>query len=1360
MFRNFSWRSLRVPALLGCIFVLFSLSYYFFWVESRQQYLISRNFRVLANIGAQIDESINSQAKILELNAKTRFNEKEARQHVPKLYKFYKITPEGRPLVPSSYPATVKEEVKIDSIWSSLFYWDHNESGDWLKIRILDQEGVGRYEAVLRLIPLLSEILQQESIKRLVFDKVVLATADGRVIYQGDDSELRLTRLDRLISQEAADKKSAPFEALARSTNAIEVTLSGAKYHLFIQPFQTSLRATKNAEKDSEAESSLIICGLVSKQKFTFNSLAISFSFMATITALILLTIFSWPFLKLSLIGEHQRVRTTDVWLVGLCCLLITALVTIFWLDYWAYSRIKTNLDSQLAELADNIQANVKKEVKLAYRQLQNFRDVQPDYSNVHPDSNNVQPDRVCQLIPQIPAKTKTDNTQMPVNCQADQNIPGEKPIALPFSEWFLIHRKDSEDHSQGESDLKCRWDKKATPPVFVKDRGYFKEANAEHLWPAPEEDDSKKKYVLESIRSWTTGAERAVITAPCNDNFIAAVSVDLRSLIRPVLPPDFGYAVIDADGKVLFHTDSKRNLVENFFAETEGSRHLKAAVKTRRDEYLDLRYWGQNYRAYITPLASLPETPWYLVTFADKQPVRTLNVEWLVTTNLFLALYAGVYILIGLVIVFLQPAYRPMKLWPDRALIPQYRRLSWQFLLILLGYGLVIFALREWLLILAAGVIPFAVLIYTYVTLGQTQPASGSGSPPSLRRPGQSSLFRTYLKFGMLLLLLVAVMPAIGFFKTAYDLQIETYLKYTQLQMILGLEAREQEIAERVKDYSRGGDRTKAGELLGVYRDQNLDVYQNFFYGLHPATPGERSSIKDHINQYPTLKGDLWLPDFVRSQLSSYSELAVLMRELMSHHASDNIWQWRRLPENQLWMIKDRAGARKDNPPNIESSNHPAIDMSKCAAEQDRCLIIGSSIPELFTLGGSSKADWSFHLATATGMILVLGGLIWLLVRFICLRIFLIDVGDPRWFATDGALPLSTGQNLFLVYKDKTVADRYRGEPSIDFAAWACQPNNVQEWRDRLREVVERTPPGQHILIDHFEEGLSDCALNEQKLAILEELTGHYHRSVVILSRVRPKLLFSAARIMNGQTGNADGNLEERWQKMRATFSLVEADRLQSANQTAPELVNQPFWRRLKDLIKKLWTADNDKVDSALEPIFRAREALFADQDGNANNIDRNELNQDFDESAAGYYHDLWETCNVSEKVVLMHLAEDGFVNRKDRSTIRRLLARQLIQRQPYFRLTDAGFRRFILSPQCRKEVMVVDRAQVSAWDSVKWPFMIVLLLTITFFFVTQQELFNTTVAIVTGVTGALPAFIKLIGVLSGKRSEDGDRK
>ena len=117
----------------------------------------------------------------------------------------------------------------------------------------------------------------------------------------------------------------------------------------------------------------------------------------------------------------------------------------------------------------------------------------------------------------------------------------------------------------------------------------------------------------------------------------LAAISIPMRSLIRPLLPPGFEFAVIDHTGKVLFHSDQHRNTNENFFQETDHNRRLRAQVAAHKSEPVNIRYWGAVYRAYLKPMA-LPDA--YVVAMAEKHRGWTINREWLVVALIFLAGY------------------------------------------------------------------------------------------------------------------------------------------------------------------------------------------------------------------------------------------------------------------------------------------------------------------------------------------------------------------------------------------------------------------------------------------------------------------------------------------------------------------------------------------------------------------------------------------------------------------------------------------------------------------------------------------------------------------------------------------------
>jgi hypothetical protein len=99
--------------------------------------------------------------------------------------------------------------------------------------------------------------------------------------------------------------------------------------------------------------------------------------------------------------------------------------------------------------------------------------------------------------------------------------------------------------------------------------------------------------------------------------------------------------------------------------------------------------------------------------------------------------------------------------------------------------------------------------------------------------------------------------------------------------------------------------------------------------------------------------------------------------------------------------------------------------------------------------------------------------------------------------------------------------------------------------------------------------------------------------------------------------------------------------------------------------------------------------------------------------------------------------------------------MARGLVRREPHFVLMNETFRRFVLSSFSRSEVAdLEENSTTSAWDAIRWPFLALLVGSLAFLFVTQHELFNTTVGVITAVAAAVPAIVKMANIFGERRA------
>ena len=155
------------------------------------------------------------------------------------------------------------------------------------------------------------------------------------------------------------------------------------------------------------------------------------------------------------------------------------------------------------------------------------------------------------------------------------------------------------------------------------------------------------------------------------------------------MVPNGFGFAVISNDNlnassyPVLFHSDSKRNLRENFFQETRGNENFASLLFSRQKGFVDATYWGFDHRMYVAPVTLGSQStplPWTLVVFANKSDLQTINLVYLSVSIVVFGAYALVMLVIFLLGVHL---FRSVHgglggwLWPDPTMQKRYILIS-----------------------------------------------------------------------------------------------------------------------------------------------------------------------------------------------------------------------------------------------------------------------------------------------------------------------------------------------------------------------------------------------------------------------------------------------------------------------------------------------------------------------------------------------------------------------------------------------------------------------------------------------------------------------------------------------------------
>jgi hypothetical protein len=124
------------------------------------------------------------------------------------------------------------------------------------------------------------------------------------------------------------------------------------------------------------------------------------------------------------------------------------------------------------------------------------------------------------------------------------------------------------------------------------------------------------------------------------------------------------------------------------------------------------------------------------------------------------------------------------------------------------------------------------------------------------------------------------------------------------------------------------------------------------------------------------------------------------------------------------------------------------------------------------------------------------------------------------------------------------------------------------------------------------------------------------------------------------------------------------------------------------------------------------------------------------------------------NEKLVIGHVAQQGLANAASRRVVRRLLTRGLLSKDPALRLMNETFTRFVLSRTCRADVALLEgEAEPSTWDRLRAPLAFAAVSAGVFLFMTQREMFDSTLTTVAGVTAAVPTVFRLASLVMDRR-------
>lgn len=746
------------------------------------------------------------------------------------------------------------------------------------------------------------------------FDSVLLARTDGRVLFRLGGKGLNIVRLPieqkpTPAGRDADALGEAPDAPHGWYTTVTEIEVAGTRYKLFTQPLRLPInlrwRERRNADGTTggrQNENVWVLAGLKSNGNFVTEAMAISPTILVAAFGVAVVALLALPYLKLRFLGRRDALHSHDLLVLTSALSIGTTIATFAVLETYARVSFGEAIDSRLKALSADISTAFHQEVACLDEQLRRLT-AEHDPEHEHDAESESDPD------PDPDPEHDPTRTRLLAREGEDDLLD-----AYPFIEMAYWVQRD------GWQTSKWTVQDRTTALIPLDTRDYFIAARdlrfeTKNAGDCPRTADSsgpdptytKKGYYLESIRSRTTGVVSTVLAQRVDDRafgqirtaneqpdeqpdeqpiVVAAALAPLLSVIEPTLPPGFEFAVIDVNGEIMLHSDSTRNLRENFFNELSNSLELRAAVWSRTTrpvrpppasspgdaagyplEPMDVEYRARPYRAHLTRLEG---TAWTLVSLYDVSAYHIARAEVL-TFALAMSLIYTVLLLGVFGVLHVARAGRDRVrgslfhwMWPSADQRDTYVGILVFAAAVSLIWLLLQIFVSSALSVLLSALLGLATFLVCFETLRQE--ASGSKRRSRLARIGADTLgrlaarwpalasrhrersepsvapqdddariqipHRLYASCIMAVMVVLSVLPPIAFYRAANDEIMALFVMGDQLRWADRIHARSDRVAKRYNGVSMSDDAHKEirGHLFPVLRGLGES------WDMHPA--------------------------------------------------------------------------------------------------------------------------------------------------------------------------------------------------------------------------------------------------------------------------------------------------------------------------------------------------------------------------------------------------------------------------------------------------------------------------------------------------------------------------------------------
>ncbi|UCE17090.1 MAG: hypothetical protein JSV84_09280 [Gemmatimonadota bacterium] len=1190
-----------------------------------------------------------------------------------------------------------------------------------------------------------------------VFDGgVVVARRNEMVLLQKGGAAAHLVQLPRAkVTEEEA---SSGVTDSCVTTQIRDVEIAGVKYKLFLQPFciPVDVRWVDSTQDTTRhaPEKVWFMGGLIPNATFRAKTMAVSPTFVLFVVFLLVLGLLCLPFLRIRFIGLREGLRAHDVLVLAVALMVGCSLVTFAVIHLFTALTERETRARHLTIIARRIDCLVSSELDSLHLEL-------------------------IEL-------TNTANTLRRQGTRP--NILVEEKVRNPHFE--MVWGMDKNGWQTWKWSVKST----TTPVSSFPEREYFRYARdydlnlfspLHHTGRNVLDDTTKDvKFLrgryIQSIRSKTTGEVYAILSLRMSSedftgSIVSVIESPMLSLIDPVMPPGYSFAVIDRKGDVQFHSDKDRNLRENFFVELGSDEDVRAAVFSGTEKNVRFKYRAEPRSAVVTPLT---HTPWTLVVFTDDRILSHLDLETMTLSLSLFGAYLILFLLFCLVLSLVSLAIasfrrrdrndsgkirsvgaidriarwcgrcdiapgeaRSMWFWPDGTKQKHYRILLW-IMASFIALWCVGSQWRPAWMVWISPALSLILIVVVYVLIRWKNVSRGETDKAGER---MTSLKVRWLYVVTIIgfLFNIAILPALSFYHLIHSEEVILYTKMHQLQLAESLRNRVDRHVARYRKIGLSDENEQCVRLRLALSDmrelsiQNApDVYTLNSYVKESRNDSQSTPRRDKHQPSEERFKQVWIDRLSQAGLlPSYNEFAAVTRTLTSSQDGDHNRSWQFVSPDNLLRLNIT-----DFRPSVPVGR---IDKTR-TIENTHQINLTIETPLDFQ---RSVNPYLILLALIFAVIVLLV-IVWNVVRIV----FVANVRYPR--SLDGECFIKGADDSL---RKLILRIRFPRKDSPSSISQFPFEIGIQDIRDAesAQDILSRVRNSQiqEIVLTNFDYDLDDPHIAHKKLELLEGLATFKEKRIVIESSIDPLYLFTA-RAHDFWVDKEKQHISlDRWSMVLQKFTKLR-------------------WRATEgefDALRNKFNKELEQLENFKNMSSEVRSALVSE--GWPNRILRDyaetlvsckelqgytahDVVDQFLDLATAHYRRIWATCSTDEKVLLYRLAQEGFVNWRMRNTLRSLIRRRIVVAAPNFRLMNESFRRFVFRAERPEIFQEWEKAvESSMWSRIKKPLIFSGIALAVFFFATQREVFNRSLGMLAAVMTGAPVLIKIIGMLLQNR-------